>query len=332
MSRDRVFVTRRRVPDAIALLEEHFDVEVWGESTPPPRPVMLQKVTECEGVLTEIDDIIDKEVLSAATRLKVVANRAVGMDNVDVEHATRCGVAVCNTPGVLHESCADFTFALILAAARRVVLGDRQIRAGAWKIFDQMPYLGVDVHGATLGIVGLGQIGIAVARRAKGFDMRVLYFSRTRKPEAEERHGLEWMPDLASLLGESDFVSVHVPLKEDTRYLIGERELRQMKPEAILINTSRGRTVDPKAMYEALSRGAIAGAALDVMDPEPIPPDDPLLSLPNVITTPHIASASAATFRKMGLLAARNIIGALTGQAMPSCLNPEALKAQRRRG
>ena len=190
-----------------------------------------------------------------------------------------------------------------------------------------MPYLGVDVHGATLGIVGLGRIGLAVARRARGFDMRVLYHSRSRKPQHEERYGVEWRPDLLSLLRESDFVSIHVPLTEETRGLISVRELSEMKAGAILINTARGPIVDPKALYSALSAGSIAGAALDVTDPEPIPPDDPLLSLPNVVFTPHISSATSATFRKMGLLAARNIIAALTGEPMPSCVNPEALSA-----
>ena len=321
----RVFVTRRRVPEAIELLERHFDVDVWEKSSPPDRPVVLQKVTECEGMLTEIDDILDKEVLRASTSLRVIANRAVGMDNVDVDEATRCGIAVTNTPGVLHESCADFTFALMLTAARRIAFADRRVREGAWKAFDQSPYMGLDVHGTTLGIVGLGQIGLAVARRAKGFDMRVVYYSRTRKPEDEKQHGLEWMADLSSLLRESDFVSLHVPLTAETTHLISNEELREMKPNAILINTTRGPTLDLKALYDALSRGSIAAAALDVTDPEPISLDDPLLSLPNVVITPHISSASTATVRNMGLMAARNIVACLTGQPMPSCVNPEAL-------
>ena len=290
---------------------------------------MVRKAAECEGILTEIDNIVDREVLGASTTLRVVANRAVGMDNVDIPEATRRGVLVSNTPGVLQDSCADFTFALILAAARNVVMGASQVRAGAWTVFDQGPYIGTDVHGATLGIVGLGAIGTAVARRAAGFDMRVLYFSRTRKEDAEERYGVEWVPDLATLLKESDFVSVHVPLSPETRHLIGEAELRQMKSSAFLINASRGGTVDPRALYEAVSGGTIAGAALDVTEPEPIPLDDPLLSLPNVVITPHISSASSATFRRMGMMAATNIIEALTGQPMTSCVNPEALEVRR---
>ena len=324
MDRAKVFVTRRRVPDAIAFLEDRFDVEVWEENTPPPRSVVLQKVTECHGMLTEADDVIDEEVLEAATTLKVVANRAVGTDNFDIPAATKSGIALTNTPGVLQESCADFTFALILAAARRVVYGDRRIHAGEWRVFDQVPYLGLDVHHKTLGIVGLGQIGTAVARRARGFEMQVLYHSRTRKPDAEERYGVEWTEDLDDLLARSDFVSVHVPLGPATRHIIGKRQLEQMKPEAILVNTSRGPMVDATALYEAVAGGQIAGAALDVMDPEPIPLDDPLLSLPNVVLTPHISSASAATFREMGMLAAKNIVAALTGEPMPSCINPEA--------
>ena len=328
-TRARVFVTRSRVPEAIVLLEEHFDVEVWEQPSPPPKSVMMQKAAECQGILTEIDSVVDRDVLEAATALRVVANRAVGMDNVDVPEATRRGILVSNTPGVLQDSCADFTFALILAAARNVALGDRQIRAGAWTVFDQGPYVGVDVYGATLGIVGLGTIGTTVARRASAFDMKVLYFSRTRKPEAEERYGAQWVPDLPALLQQADFVSVHVPLLPETRHLIGAAELEHMKSGAFLINTSRGGTVDAEALYEALSSGSIAGAALDVTDPEPISPDDPLLTLPNVVITPHISSASFATFRRMGLMAATNIIEALTGQPMTSCINPEAREVGR---
>ena len=330
MPRDRVYVTRRRVPEAIALLADHFDVDVWEKPSPPPRAVLLGKVSECQGILIEVDDTVDSEVLAAATPLKVVSNRAIGLDNIDVEEATRRGIAVGNTPGVLHESCADLTFGLILAVARRVAFADRRVQAGEWRIFDQMPYLGVDVHGKTLGLIGLGRIGQAVARRAAaGFGMRVLYYSRTRRPELEPRLGVEWVPDLPSLLGESDFVSVHVPLSAETRHMIAQRELQRMKPEAFLINTSRGGTVDPAALRDALRNGTIAGAALDVTEPEPIPADDPLLSMDNVVVTPHIASASAATVRTMGLMAAENIIAALTGEPMPSCVNPEALRVRR---
>ncbi|MCI0440256.1 MAG: NAD(P)-binding domain-containing protein, partial [Chloroflexi bacterium] len=202
-------------------------------------------------------------------------------------------------------------------------------RAGKWTVFDQVPYLGTDVYGKTLGIIGLGRIGEAVARRAAGFAMKVLYHSRTRREDVEKRLNLQWTRTLPELLRESDYVSVHVPLVPETRHLIGAEELALMKPSAFLINTSRGGTVDPKALYDALASKRIAGAALDVTEPEPVPLDDPLLTLPNVVFTPHIASASAATLRRMGLMAAENIIAALTGEPMPSCVNPEAQNARR---
>ena len=319
-------MTRRRVPEAVALLESRFDVEVWPERTPPPREELLKRLSYCEAVVTEIDDVVDEAVLRSAPNLQVVANRAVGLDNVDVEAATRLGVLVSNTPGVLQESCADFAFAMILALARNVPYADRQVRAGAWKMFDQSPYLGADVHGATLGIVGLGGIGEAVMRRATGFDMRVLYHSRTRKSEAERAYGGEWAPDLDTLLAESDFVSLHVPLTPETDLLIGRRELGLMKPAAYLVNTARGRVVDTDALCNALGGGRLAGAALDVTDPEPLPADHPLLGMANVIVTPHISSGSAATVRRMGVMAAENVIAALTGEAMVSCVNPEAAR------
>lgn len=325
MDKPRIFVTRRRIPEAIESLERHFEVDVWEQSSPPPKDIVIEKVQTCQGMFTEADDRIDEEIMNTATTLKVIANRAVGMDNIDVAAATKNGIVVSNTPGVLHESCADFTFGLMLSVARNITYGDRQIRAGEWKVFDQMPYQGFDVFGSTLGIVGLGTIGTAVARRASGFDMRVIYHSRTRKPEAEQELGVEWMPDLNSLLAESDYVSLHMPLSPDTVNYIGEKELNAMKSDAFLINTTRGRTVDPKALYNALSSNQIRGAAIDVTDPEPIPIDDPLLSLDNLLITPHISSASFATVRKMGLLATDNIIAHLTGGTMPSPVNPEVL-------
>ncbi len=320
----KVFVTRRRVPEAIELLSGHFDVEAWEPNSPPPPDVLLEKAAQSDALLTEADDKVHAGVLEATSSLKVVANRGVGVDNIDIPAATRCGVLVGNTPGILQESCADFTFGLMIAAARRIVHADRQVQAGRWTKFDPMPYVGHDVHGKTLGIVGLGAIGEAVARRAQGFGMTVLYYSRTRKPQAEDALGVLWAPDLKQLMRESDFVSVHVPLNDETRGIVGEAELAKMKPTAFLVNTSRGPTVDPKALYAALSSGSIAGAALDVTDPEPLPTDDPIMTLPNVVITPHIAPASGTTITRMGLMAARNIIAALNGEPMPSCLNPEA--------
>lgn len=324
----KVFVTRAHIiPEAIEYLRDRLDVEVWEQNSPPPKSLLMQKANEFDAFLTEVTDIIDEQVLDAASTLKVVANRAVGLDNIDIAAATRNGVLVCNTPGVLHESCADFTMGLMLSLARNIAYGDRRIRAREWTVFDQIPYLGTDVYGATLGIVGIGLIGMAVARRARAFDMDVLYHSRTRKPDAEQSLGLQWRADMDAVLAEADFVSLHVPLLPETEYLIGERELALMKRGAYLINTTRGRTVDPRALYDALTRGEIAGAALDVTDPEPIPHDDPLLSLENVLFTPHIASASRQTVRRMGQMSADNIIAALNGDPIPGCVNQSEIGA-----
>ena len=324
MARESVFVSRPYHSEAVALLDEDYDVEVWPETNSPPKPVLVQMAAQCRGMLVESYDVIDSEVIAASVNLKAVSNRAVGTDNLAIAEATARGILLGNTPGVLQESCADFAFALLLDVARRVAHSDRAVREGRWTVLDQTPYLGADVHGSTLGIIGLGGIGTAVAKRARGCDMRVLYLSRTRRPEAEQRHGVEWAGDLETLLKESDYVSLHVPLTDETRGLIGRRELSQMRREAFLVNTSRGGTVDLVALHEALAAGEIAGAGLDVTVPEPISMDDPLLSLPNVVVTPHIASASAATFKTMATMAARNIIAALQGRPMPSCINPEA--------
>ncbi len=325
MAREKLFITREHIiPEAIKFLAEHHDVEVWKERTAPPRDLLIEKAGECAGLLTEITDLVDKELLDQASTLRVVANRAVGMDNIDIPEATRHGVLVANTPGVLHESCADFAFGLMLSLARNITYGDRQIRAGEWKMFDQIPYVGTDVYEATLGIIGMGLIGTAVARRATAFNMKIIYNSRTRKPEVEESLGAEWRPNMDSIFKEADYVSLHMPLTSDTEYMVSSRELDLMKPTAFLINTTRGRTVDPKALYTAVSDGFIAGAAIDVTDPEPIGIDDPLLTLPNVLISPHIASASTATMRKMGQMAADNIMAALEGKPMPSCVNPKA--------
>ncbi len=328
MPRPRAFVTRRMAQEAIDLLRTELDVEVWPDDHAPPREVLLKKAGECAALLTTVEDGIDEAVLAAGHgALRVVANCAVGFDNFDVEAATRHGVAMCNTPGVLTKTTADLAFALILATARQVVQGDRDVREGRWRNWHPFAYTGPDVHGATLGIIGLGQIGLEVARRAMGFEMSVLYYDPTRRPEAEETYGLAFRPDIPSVLREADFVSLHTLLTTETRHMMGRDYLKLMKPAAILVNTARGAIVDHQALYEALRDGVIAGAGLDVTEPEPIPPDHPLLTLSNVVVTPHVGSASVQTRREMALLAARNILAALNGQDVPTCLNPKVLGA-----
>jgi glyoxylate reductase len=312
-------------PAIAEFLGQHCDVDVYDSHITPPHDVTMRKENECDAFLPEGIDIIDAEVLDNATRLKVIGNRAVGTDNVDIPAATRNGVLLTNTPGILQDACADMTFALLLSAARQVTRSDRDIRAGEWTVFNQTPWLGLDAYNKTLGIFGFGGIGQKVAKRAAGFDMRVIYLSRTRKPEAEQQLGAEWAGDLETLLKESDYVSFHCPLTDETRGVMGEAEFGLMKSTAILVNMARGPVVQPKALYDALSNKTIAGAAIDVTDPEPIPLDDPLLALDNLIVTPHIGSASAATFKAMGLMASRNIIADLNGEPAEFSVNPEAL-------
>ena len=325
MTRQKVYVTRNIVPEAIEKLGKIFDIEVWEKPPPAPKDLIIQKAQEFDGMMIESNDIMDSEVFGSADRLKVVGTRAIGYDNIDVSAAPENNIAVGNTPGILHESCADFTFGLMLSLARHITRSNRVVYGGDWKIFDQTPYLGTDVYGKTLGLIGLGLIGSAVAKRAIGFDMNVIYYSRTRKIEYEEKYGITWVSDLGELLESSDYVSVHIPLGLDTQNFIGKEELSRMNENAFLINTSRGGTVDPDALAEALQAGKIAGAGLDVTVPEPIDPDHPLVHMDNVIITPQIASASAATFTRMGLMAADNVINFLQGESMPACLNPEVL-------
>ncbi len=263
--------------------------------------------------------------MDAAPKLRVISNYAVGFDNIEVEEATKRGIIVGNTPGVLTDTTADFAFALLMAAARRVVEGVDYVRAGKWKTWGPKLLLGHDIHGSTLGIIGLGRIGGAVARRARGFDMRILYYDIRRREDLEEELGVEYA-DLETVLKEADFVTLHTTLTPETYHLIGLRELKLMKKTAILINTSRGPVVDPKALYEALKDGEIAYAALDVTEPEPIQVDDPLLTLDNIIIVPHMASASRSTRGKMAVMAAENLIAGLKGEMPPNPVNPEVFK------
>lgn len=294
---------------------------------PVPREVLLREVSEVEALLSLLTERVDGELLDSAPRLKVVSNMAVGYDNVDVDEATRRGIAVCNTPGVLTETTADFAFALLMAAARRLVEGDRYTREGRWKTWGPMLLLGQDVHHATLGLIGLGRIGVEMAKRAAGFSMRIQYYDPVRREDLEHQYGLTYV-GFETLLRESDFISLHTPLTEATHHLIGEPQLRLMKNTAILINTSRGPVVDQKALYEALAHGVIGGAALDVTEKEPIDPDDSLLTLENVIVAPHIASASVKTRTSMAVLAAENLIAVLDGRTPQAIVNPEVLGRQ----
>jgi glyoxylate reductase len=320
-------VTRRIFPEAEELLSDAAETEVWPGDLPPSPEYLRSKVQDVDGLMTNIMDRVDAELLASGRRLKVVSQLGVGVDNVDLEEATKRGVLVGNTPGVLAKATADIGFALLMSAARRVSESERWLRAGNWQIqYHPMFWLGQEIHGSTLGIIGMGQIGVEMAKRARGFDMNVLYYSRTRKPELEAQYGLRYVgPD--ALLAESDFVSLHVPLTPETRNYIGERELRQMKSTAILINVARGAVVDPKALYTALKEGWIKAAATDVTDPEPINLDDPLLTLDNLVVTPHIGSASVDSRLATCMLAARNIIAGIEGRRLDACANPQVYES-----
>jgi glyoxylate reductase len=327
MTKPKVFVTRI-IPDAgIDMVLDYCDATVWQEELPPPRSELISNVQDIDGLLCLLTDQIDAELMEAAgPDLKVISNHAVGYDNVDVAEATRRGIPVGNTPGVLTDTTADFAFALLMTAARRVVEADRYTRAGRWKTWGPKVLLGQDVSGATLGIIGFGRIGKGMAKRATGFDMRVLFHDPYcgDDPYAQEI-GAESV-GLETVLSQADFVSVHTPLLDNTHHLINDEAFDLMKQTAILINTSRGPVVDPDALYRALASGSIAAAALDVTDPEPIPMDSPLLTLDNLIIAPHIASGSVATRSKMATMAAANLIAGLKGERLPYCVNPEVYK------
>lgn len=322
--RPRVFVARIIPEDGLGPVVAACDASVWEGELPPPREELLRAIEGCEGVLTLLTDRVDDEFLDhAGPQLKVVSNYAVGFDNVDVAACTRRGVAVGNTPGVLTDTTADLAWALLMAAARRLPEGDRYVRASRWKTWGPMLLLGPDVHGATIGIVGFGRIGQAVARRAMGFGMTILYHDVTRLPaDIESPLGATFVP-LEELLARADFVSLHVNLTAETRHLMNAERLGWMQSSAVLVNTSRGPVVDPRALYEALRDGVIFAAALDVTDPEPIPTDDPLLTLDNCLVVPHIASASHATRSKMAAMAAANLLAGVRGERLPTPVNPE---------
>ncbi len=326
MGRDKIFVTRELPPASLDRLAKHCEVEVWHEFLPPDYDVILDKIGGLAGLLCLLTDRIDAPLMDAAPQIKVISNLAVGYDNIDIPAASQRGIPIGNTPGVLNETTADFAFALLMATARRIPEARQYIQDGKWLTWHPTVLSGQDVFGATLGIIGCGRIGAAVMRRAQGFNMRILVSSLESADEIRQLGGEK--VSLDDLLGQSDFVSLHVPLTDETHHLIGERELKQMKPTAILINTARGSVLDPQALYAALRDGEILAAGLDVTEPEPIPLDDPLLTLDNCLVVPHIASASVATRAKMAEMAVDNVIAGLQGQPLPTCVNPEIYQRQ----
>ncbi len=330
MAKPKVFVTRLIPEEGLALVREATDMKLWEDELPPPRDVLLKEVREVEGLVSLLTDKIDAELLDANPRLKVVSNMAVGYDNVDIPAATERGVPIGNTPGVLTDTTADLAFTLIVASARRIQESIDYVRAGQWKTWGPTLLMGQDIHGATLGVVGFGRIGQGMAKRASGFGMRVLYYDVYRRQDLEQSMGVTYA-DMDTLLRESDFVTLHTDLNESTRHLMNAAAFAKMKRTAFVVNTARGPIVDPQALYEALKAGKIAGAALDVTEPEPIPMDSPLLSLPNCLIVPHIASASVATRGKMAQMAAANLIAGLRGDKLPTCVNPQVYERGVRR-
>ncbi|MFH5185213.1 2-hydroxyacid dehydrogenase [Paenibacillus sp. TAB 01] len=312
----KIVITRKIPPSIVSLMEDGHEVYMWDdEETVMPRQLLLQHAADADAIFTNVSDRIDKELLGRAPRLKVVSTMAVGYNNIDIAEAKKRGIRVGHTPEVLSEAVADLTFALLLGTARRVVEADRYTRAGKWKGWGPMLLTGQDVYGAAIGIIGMGRIGRGVARRAKGFGMHILYHNRTRKPEAEQELGAQWR-SLEQLLSESDYVVMLAPSTPETHSMIGPRQFAQMKPNAILINTSRGGNVDEQALYDALTTGKIWGAGLDVFETEPIGKEHPLLQLPNVIALPHIGSATIETRLQMADIAARNLLAALRNERM----------------
>lgn len=329
MSKPRVFVSRQIPEQGLDLLRQHCDVTVWPEQRAPTTVELIENCKGCDALVCLLTEKVDAAVLAAAPTLKIVANVAVGYDNLDVAAATKAGVVMTNTPGVLDDTTADLAFALLLATARRLVEGDKLVRSGTWDGWGIMQLLGHDVHHAKLGIVGFGRIGRGVAKRARGFEMQVFYHDAVRAaPEVERDLAVSYVP-LEQLLRESDFITLHVPLLPETHHLINGRTLASMKRSAILINTSRGPVIDEAALVEALRNGVIAAAGLDVYEHEPQLAKG-LAELNNVVLLPHIGSASIATRGKMAEIAARNVVAFFAGEVPPTALNPEVLASARR--
>ena len=322
MSKPKVFVTRAIPEKGLAIVRDFCDLDLWPHELPPARDELLRHVRGVDGLLCLLTEKIDGEVMDeAGPQLKVVSNLAVGFDNIDVSAATARKIPVGNTPGVLTDATADFAFALMMAVARRILEAERYVHEGKWKTWGPMLLLGVDLKGATLGLIGFGRIGKAMARRAAGFDMRVIYYDPGEEKSNRELNAAR--VDFETLLEESDFISLHIPLTPDTHHVIDAEALSKMKSNAVLINTARGPVVDPDALYEALRDKRIFGAGLDVTEPEPIPMDSPLLTLDNVVIVPHIGSGSKTSRDQMSWMAAQNLIAGLKGERLPNCVNPQ---------
>jgi glyoxylate reductase len=329
-AKPKVFVSRV-IPEAgLAKIKQNCEAEVWSEQMPPSYELLRQKVPGCDGLVALLTDKIDAGLMDAAAGLKVVSNYAVGFNNIDVAAATARGIAVGNTPGVLTDATADMAFCLLIAAARRVVEGHQYSLAGKWKTWEPLGHLGQDLVGKTLGIVGMGRIGLAMAQRCHGgWGMNVLYHDVYKNEKAEKELGARHV-DFDTLLRDSDFISVHTDLNEKTRHMFGAEQFKKMKRTALFVNSARGPLVDPKALFEALKSGTIFAAGLDVTDPEPPAMDDPLLKLPNVIIAPHIASATTGSRNAMAEICANNLIAGLTGQKLPAWVNPEVEPKRRK--
>ena len=323
-TRPRVFVCRIIPDDGLTPIGAQTRAEIWEDDGPPPRDELLRRVAGADGVLTMVTDRVDDELLDrAGPQLRVVSNYAVGFDNIDVAACTRRGVAVGNTAGVLTETTADAAFALLMAVARRLPEAYDYVRQGKWLNWTPMLLLSPDIHHATLGIIGFGRIGREVAKRARGFDMNILYHNtHPASPEEEARLGAR-RASLDEVLSQSDFITVHVNLTPETHHMMNKASFAKMKPTAMLVNASRGPVVDPDDLYDALKNGVIAGAGLDVTEPEPLPVDHKLLTLPNCLIVPHIASGSVATRGKMASIAAQNLLAGLKHEPLPSWVNPE---------
>jgi glyoxylate reductase len=329
VSKQWTVAVTRRIPEAgIVPLRELAELRLWPEELPPSRDELLALLDGCDGAVTLLTDEIDGPLLDQNPALKVVSNLAVGYDNIDVPAATERGVLVCNTPDVLTNATADHTWALLMAAARRIPESIAYVREGNWKTWGPLLLLGQEISGATLGIVGLGRIGKEVAKRAGGFGMRILAYDPYEDRDFAEERGVEYVP-LDRLLRNSDFITLHVALTPETRHLIGAAELGTMKPTAILVNASRGPVIDTDALVAALRNKAILAAALDVTDPEPLPADHPLVWMTNCIVVPHTASATVQTRDQMAELAARNLIAGLKGERPPAAVNADEVLGAR---